>query len=789
MNKTYKLSALWMMCLMLLGSVSFTACLSEDDVNTNQYKGGVDLNVFGPSPVARGGILRFLGSGLDKVTGVEIPGCDVISDIELVSASEIRVTVPQTAMPGFVTLKTANGTIVTKTKLTYTEPISLEKFAPATVKPGSMLTIEGEYLNLIKEVIFADNVIVAQVDFTSQDRKQIKLIIPEEAQSGKFILSDAAEIPNWIYSDEELKIVLPSVEAPLDLTGKKPGDEIVVKGKDLDLVKTMKMPNGDELEFVYAKSEEGVETITFILPENASDGAVVMIPASGVEVAIANIGMALPSEVKATPAEGLLGGDVITLTGINMELVTTITFLGVEEAVEPISKSATEVKVGMPATAISGDLLLNTASGASVPVTIATLKPEFMSFANDAVSLGSDVTIQGKNLDLVTKVIYTGGTEVEVTPASATELTVSMPTMGTESGVLTLVMGNGETVETGSLTINAPEFCYIPVLPGEDKELKGGEIFTIAVENGDKLTGVEVDGKAVQYIINDNTLVIAVPQLANANTKVKLISSNGTVEYPIAFIPATNIKNEVWKGLIDITWKEGGRVIIPASAFKDVPAGARMVLHYAQKDQTWAQAQINYGDFTVINFTEGEVKFKGTLTPTDVYGWKFENRSTPLVLTQEILDNIQAKQGECEGIENVGIIIQGSDLIFSSVTLEWEISLETSIWNGEFNVGNWSGNQDLAWAGYDWSSVKAGQVLTFYFTQNDWDEGYWQLSLRHGAGWGNINSADCPKQVDLDAGATSYSIMLTQSILDDLIANGGLVVTGKEITLHKITIL
>lgn len=797
MMKINKLLALVVTCLMLL---NFSAC-DGDELSTNQYIGGVSLNVFGPSPVARGGELRFLGSGMDKIQSVTIPGCGEITEIEVVDANEIRVTVPQTAEVGYVTLKTPTGEITTKTKLTYTEPIGVEAITPNPVKPGEVLVFKGEYLNLIKEIIFFEELPVSEADFIVHSREEIQVRVPMGARTGEITMADATSenkdaMRNLIYV-KGMEIILPSVEAPLDLTAKKPGDMITIEGQDFDLVQKVLMPNGDEVEFTVeeiaaaaeAKSDGKKYKLSFTLPDNTSDGAIVMVPASGVPVVIANIGMALPADVVATPAAGLRGGSEITLTGINMELVTMVTFPDVEEPVEPTSKSATEVKVVMPEAAVSGDLLLNTASGASVPVAIATLKPEFMSFANDAVSLGSDVTIQGKNLDLVTKVIYTGGTEVEVTPASATELTVSMPTMGTESGVLTLVMGNGETVETGSLTINAPEFCYIPVLPGEDEELKGGEIFTIAVENGDKLTGVEVDGKAVQYIINDNTLVIAVPQLANANTKVKLISSNGTVEYPIAFIPATNIKNEVWKGLIDITWNEGGRVIIPASAFKDVPAGARMVLHYAQKDQTWAQAQINYGDFTTINFKEGDVKFDGTLTPTDVYGWKFENRSTPLVLTQEILDNIQAKQGECEGIENVGIIIQGSDLIFSSVTLEWEISLETSIWNGEFNVGNWSGNQDLAWAGYDWSSVKAGQVLTFYFTQNDWDEGYWQLSLRHGAGWGNINSTDCPKQVDLDAGATSYSIMLTQSILDDLIANGGLVVTGKEITLHKITIL
>ena len=100
MNKIYKLSALWMMCLMLLSSLSFTACDDGEDENTNQYTGGINLNVFGPCPVARGGVLRFLGSGMDQVTGVIIPGCDEINDIEVVSNEEIRVTVPQTAEVG-----------------------------------------------------------------------------------------------------------------------------------------------------------------------------------------------------------------------------------------------------------------------------------------------------------------------------------------------------------------------------------------------------------------------------------------------------------------------------------------------------------------------------------------------------------------------------------------------------------------------------------------------------------------------------------------------------------------
>ena len=98
-----------MMCLILLGCLSFSACDDGDEEDTNQYKGGISLNVFGPSPVARGGELRFLGSGMDKIQSISIPGCGEITDIEVISANEIRVTVPQTAVVGYVTLKTPTG--------------------------------------------------------------------------------------------------------------------------------------------------------------------------------------------------------------------------------------------------------------------------------------------------------------------------------------------------------------------------------------------------------------------------------------------------------------------------------------------------------------------------------------------------------------------------------------------------------------------------------------------------------------------------------------------------------
>lgn len=659
MNKTYKFPALWMMCLMLFSCLTFTACDNGDDEDTNQYKGGISLNVFGPSPVSRGGVLRFLGSGMDKVTAVAIPGCDDITDIEVVSDTEIRVTVPQTAQPGLVVLKTPKGDITTKTELTFTEPIALEAFAPAEVKPGSELTITGEYLNLIKEVIFADEVTVPADEFVSQSRQEIKVIVPGSAQTGKFILSDGAEIPNWIYSEGELEVTLPSVEAPLDLVDKKPGDVIRVSGENFDLVKKVQMPNGDEVEFTMTASSEGDE-LTFTLPDNVSDGEITVLPASDVKVVVATVVVATPSNVVAVPAVNLRGGDMITLKGTNMDLVTDVTFPGVEEAVGLESQNSTEIKVLMPAAAISGDLQLNTNSGKATAVSIATAKPENISYSAATVPAGEALTVKGVNMDVVSAVVFSGNVEVTVSDATATAISLTVPTTA-ETGALLLKMANGEFVEAPSLTIEKPVCAYLPALP--DKLVRG-RIVELEIVNADKLTNVLLNEASVQYI-NDaakGVLMLNVPAELNGTYSLKLISSNGEIAYDVLVVAN---EETVWAGPLDISWGDGGRVLVPAVSFAKVTAGTVMKVYFDQKDQTWAQAQFNYGDWSGIAFS----LFDTTMVPTDIYGWSFESRVMELTLTQEILDNIQAKQGDCEDQTNVGIIIQGSDLTFTKITI------------------------------------------------------------------------------------------------------------------------
>lgn len=631
--KTNKLSVLFLAGALLMTGVSFTSCLKGDDVDTNQYTGGISLNVFGPSPVARGGELRFLGSGMDQVTAVWIPGSGDVTEIRVISDTEIRITVPQDAEPGQLVLRTPQGDITTQTELTFTEPISIDELSPLSVLPGDELTIKGDYLNLINEVIFADNVTVSAEDFVAHDRKTICLTVPQEAQSGQVILSDGAELPNLIYSEEELTVVLPAVETVAELQHANPGDRISVDGSHLDLVKEVLMPDGTAVEFAL----EGDHTLSFVLPANASDGEIVMVPASEVKVVIAHLTMAVPSKVVASPASGIRGGDEILLTGSSLDLVVDLSFPGVDEKVLPAAQSENELRVVVPEKAQSGQLVLNTGSGKQVSVAIETLKPQVDSYLPAEVPAGEALLIKGQNLDLVASVTFAGGQTVEVTAPAADELQVSVP-MEAESGNVTLNMHNGEMVEGLWLNVSKPQCCYVMELP---EKVEAGALLELEVANGDKLQHVTVNGTQVQFILRDSKLLVSLPADVIGVAVIELVSSNGTISYTIQVEGAMGMC--IFEGPLVIgAWERSAQ--IPAGQFADAQVG-QVITVVVTDLLSGAQGSFKNGNWAAIAPDTEYFNIDGNFS---------------LEITSEILSQLQSG----------GLIVSGQNYTIDSVYIK-----------------------------------------------------------------------------------------------------------------------
>ncbi|HOC05553.1 MAG TPA: hypothetical protein PK596_09165, partial [Bacteroidales bacterium] len=208
----------------------FTSCEGKEEEDTR-----VVLQSFGPMPIARGAELKFIGLNLDRVTAVILPENISITSFTKKEARLLTLTVPQEAVPGYVVLKTPDGDITTKTMIGFSEPVSIAGFTPATVKAGDELTITGDYLNLVKEVILTDRITVAEDDFISHSRTEIKLTVPAEAQTGKIAVSNGDEEPIIVYSASTLTVTLPAFTT-VTPNPVKAGTNLTIAGTNLDLV-------------------------------------------------------------------------------------------------------------------------------------------------------------------------------------------------------------------------------------------------------------------------------------------------------------------------------------------------------------------------------------------------------------------------------------------------------------------------------------------------------------------------------------------------------------------------
>ena len=809
-------------CLMAVG---LTAC-SDDDLSTNQYQQGVHLNVFGPSPVMRGGSVHFYGSNLDQVKQVIIPGMDPVTNYEVVKAgipSEIVVILDkEKPQPGKITLITnTDEKIETLTDLTFIEGIeyaSDTQFSPSVVQPDAVLTINGEYLNLVKEVIFADNVVVNAEDFVSQSRYKIEVTVPQEARTGKVILSDGAEIPNWIYSDEILQVTTPVVEkvttprgeaAQQETVACKLGETVTVSGQFFNLVAGVTIGDAETSYITVEEdqltvSEDG-KTLSFTLPAEAPDGDIDLICRSGVAIPVAILETIAPTECTATPNPAK-NGQPLSISGKDLDVVASIEMPNVSEAIEFNYNDGKIVIPAVPASAQEGNLVLRMANGKGVEVAYTLVKPTVTAYNPNPVSAGGALTIQGKDLDLVASVLFGEGADVAevAVAADGNSMTLTVP-MNAASGAPTLNLINGATVEAPAITVNEATFCYVKELPGEDVEVKAGSAVNLVVANGDKLTGVEVNGTAVQYVLTEgNKLIIGLPESCGAGTKIRLISSNGEITYTLDVTPNTEVNTVIWTGAVDlnawgINWQFGDGT---QSAGEDALAFTKIALAEGDVIHLYATA---YNDWWQIQFFNGHWEAQTSIGDTFGNGnninsgiASLEKGYLDIVVTAQMLNELTTYNdwGYCW-------ILQGEGVVITKISVTHYNSLEQNISNSLVRQDDQTQNISLP-LNITWGdegrfrilidkdpaikdmNLKAGKSVMYFYTsgtgQIQINDGYWSLWTTL-ADWENADD----KKMEL---------VLTQDMIDwlkgtksDGWSSTGMIIQGDGMTIKKVTIL
>ncbi len=498
-------------CLMVAGLL-ITSCQKEKDTT-------IVLNSYGPSPVLRGGELKFIGNNLDLVTKIVLPENIEVTTFVSKTAGLLSITVPESTTSGKVTLKTPQGDIVAKTLLKISEPIAITGIAPLTARPGEVITISGTYLNLVKSVIFPKNKPVSVFD--AQSKTELKVKIPADAQTGIIVLSNGEQEPILVESEITVGVTLPVV-TQISPNPVKAGTLLTLQGTNLDLVRDVVFGGGTKVTTFTSKTQVKLE---LLVPANAKDGKIKLVVASEVEVeASPDVVIAVPVIAGLSP-NPVKNGGTLTVSGTNLDLITSATFGGGKTGTLS-GVSATEIKVSVPKDASAAAVVFGTASGKSVTSgSLSLVVPVITGMAPYELKTNASLTITGTDLDLTVQALFAGGTSVTVTSPAETEIVVTVPS-GTISGPVKLVTTNGtEVTASEPITIlpsNVPSITSMPLT------MKPGQMITLIGDKLNLLADVIFPGEVKATMFGEKTatkLEVIVPlTVKKGKGKIKFVT-------------------------------------------------------------------------------------------------------------------------------------------------------------------------------------------------------------------------------------------------------------------------
>lgn len=615
-----KISNIFAMLVVALVGLSLTACSDGDDLSTDQYGNDISLQSFGPCPVLRGGTLYFYGTNLDQIESINLPGADPITAYEILQSgynSKISIQVPaEKCEPGQIVLKTKKGGEITSVSpITYREDIEITKFfvgneGTMVGNVGDVVTIKGDYLNLMHGVIFAGSDTIKEAEFVGHDRYTIQVKIPAEARTGVITLTDTIKDGTSLETKEELTINTPEA-TPIKDRNIKAGEILSIKGASFDQIVSVKF-EGATVNAADFKSQSAAE-ITVAVPAKATDGTFYVVTKSGIEVPVGNIITVVPTQLVATP-NPVKNGAEITITGKDMDLITGIAFPNAKES--KLNKvETTKVTSTVPEDAQKGDITLSLDNGKTVVVAYTLVEPTVASCTPAAITAGEKTVIKGTDLDLVKSITFPGDVEQTVdkfAAQNAQAIAVTVPAACAGTG-FKLNLKNGTTIEMkDALSIKAAtDPAIASVTPGE---AIAGSTITITGKNFQNIQNLYIGSyKVNRYTSRSNTeIVCQVPANAEVGTyKIVMEDLDGNkIEGPeFKVVPAekdiatitTNIDNSAIKYPYNFTWDDTGRFrIMKADLIKlGVKVGSKM-LFYKEAGAT-GQVQINNANWGPID--------------------------------------------------------------------------------------------------------------------------------------------------------------------------------------------
>ena len=691
MKNIFRFSAL---IALLMG---LAAC-SHEELSTDQFSDdSVVFGAFAPNPVVRGAELRIMGSNLDKIVEVQIPGSEPITDIEVISSgrvSEIRVVTPaagaedESVTGPVVIIDNAGNTYKSKADIEFTEGIVLDSFSPATAMPGDVVTVKGDYLYNVQQVVLSNGVYVTGDQITEKSRRELKFIVPSNAVTGPVTIGDVDEnnnpdglIPNNIPSKEELVIGDPTVKAA-DRGMLKAGAEITVQGAYLDMIAKAAFrvttpaaeegaePTVADTEVDFALAEDN-KSVKVALPASVVEGEIVLTSFAGKEFKAGAYTTVIPTDVAIAAETRYKAGLNAVVTGKDLDLVTGAALAGTKLE---FGYADGKISFAIPAAAVDGTVTLTLANGKTVETeAIELVKPVITSMTPLELYAGDEnITVKGTDLDLVVSATL-GGRDAEFEYSN--DDVIVKTALTSVSGKVALTLENGFVVESADeVKVNYHSLVIVTEMPqmqhiGQEVVLKGSNF--ALVEN--IFIG---DVKVTQYSLRtDEEVRFLMPWNKAGMYSLSFHLFEGDVETVATQIEVgleldiktiwTGNEHLVWSGMQTLAW--GGydwSTVKPGTILTAYFTLDEAVDYWQVRFANGSWSSLPSGVEIAAGLGQGEGNIP--MTPGTTY--------YSIKLTAADVDML-VNQG--------GLVMTGANYTLTEITLTTEISQEVTLWEGE----------------------------------------------------------------------------------------------------------
>ncbi|MBB6609622.1 IPT/TIG domain-containing protein [Pontibacter sp. Tf4] len=455
------------------------------------------------------------GSGFATANMVYV-GSEATLAFEILSDTQIKVSVPATASNGRIQVHTSVGAASSSTNFTVNGAPTISNFVPTTGPVGTPVTITGTNLEGVTSMSIAGATVT---DFIVVSNTEIQLTIPTDAYSGGARVT--ANHGSASGSQSFTVTGTPTIVS-FDPTSGPVGTTVIIKGTGFDNISSVIVGGAAVSGFTRISATEIKATVA----STAAGGTVRVITSAGAGVGSGNFNVTGTPTITSLSASSARVGQEITINGLGFSGAYRVYFgSGYTDEVTIINGD--QIKAVIPNTASTGKVTVYTSIGRATSANNISIEgaPVISSFSPTSGNVGTVVTIRGKNFTEANTIVFGSGSTTNFTVISDTEIEVLVPSVAS-SGIVRVYANSGRALSSGQFILN-----NAPVITSFSPT--SGPVGTVVTVYGEKFTGTSSvyvgSGSTTNFtIVNDNELQVTVPATATTG-KVLVRTATGQV--------------------------------------------------------------------------------------------------------------------------------------------------------------------------------------------------------------------------------------------------------------------